>query len=285
VVSVLTLAARVGAAEAGLALPTGSVFGDLSGEALLAALPKVFPMPGFEEEYRSLLERAVAMGVLAGLPEQVPDKEDPFGFPVSGAVLRSEASVRPVSDAVRGFVVPSGPRVLLDQASLLRSGVRSTWVGEGSLRVDVGLDGPDEVLWARVRSTSGVVLGASPLGAPVDGRRSALLLVRPVEGLVLDVVPSVGSRLHDVRVSASSSAFAAGRRAVRFERVGALDDATVAWEECSAWHRVAGDSPREKLAVARLDRSTRRGSDPTIVGAPDGVGVVDALLSVDDRLS
>jgi hypothetical protein len=287
-VSVLVLAARVGAAEAGLALPSGSVFGDLSTEDLLGALPRVFPVPALEEEYRSLLGRAAAAGVLVVSPEQVPAKEarfgfeDPSGFTVSGAVLRSEASVRPVSGSVRGFAVPSGPRVMLDQASLVRSGVSSTWVGEGSLRVTVPLDGSGEVLWARVRSASGVVLAASPLGVPVGGLRSALLLVRPDEGLVLDVVSSVGSRLYDVRVSASSSAFAAGRRAARLERVGALDDAAVAWEECSAWHRVAGDAPREKLAVARIDRAGRRGSYPMPGFDVDGLTVIDAVLSRGD---
>lgn len=264
--AVLALVALVGAGESGLGVPAG-LRSWLEGR--LVGLPQEFPSPGLEDEFRRVLERAIRQGVLILPPTPAADPA------VTVSSVWREAS--------GGMLLPSGvlsrsiplpvapPQVVLDPGSLVVSGVVWSWAAEGSVEVRVHLDAADEELWARLRSKDGEILAASPLGVPDDGVRSALLLVAPQDGLVLDVVSSVRAPVPPAPVVAVSRAAEAGRRAGRLERLGADAAAAVAWEECASWHRVAGDAPREKLALGRVGGFSS--------GSVDGMSVVDAVLS------
>jgi hypothetical protein len=295
--AVLALSSLLGIEELGLVLPdalrrrlrdrldelprslaalllTGGVAGGVAGGVTGVLLEAV------DGEYAELLARATRAGVLLGLPP-LPDRAV-FGpesrpaatVPVFSKAEHSFAAFGPegLVGEGRGVTGPAGRPLVLDPASLVRDGVSWFWRDGGSLEVSVASVSADEGLWVRVRSEDGVLLAASPLGVPVSGSRSALLLVGAGPGLVLDVVSSVSARVHDGRVVASARAAAAGRRAGRLERLGDGDEAMLAWEECAAWHRVAGDAPREKLAIGRAASSMSSGSDV------DGMRVLDAVL-------
>jgi hypothetical protein len=235
-------------------------------EAMLVFLPRVFPVPGLDPSYQASLSRAVSAGVLPGLPAAKAES------PLTPAIQTSlspigefAAYARTVTTPGEALSVPVATRVTLDPLSLLLDDVTWLWVGESTLRVIAPPTPANEVLWVRVRSRDGTVLSASPLLGRDSLRREANLLVVPREDLILDVVASVTARVLGDRVVAIARAVESGQRAGRLERLGALDDAAIAWEECAAWHRVVGDSPREKLAMVRA--SSPSSSSPSLLDA------------------
>jgi hypothetical protein len=222
----------------------------------LERLPRTFPVDGLEQAYRETLARAVAAGVLTAPPHgDSPARSDGR---VPDATRKASFVLGPNTAYSRVFheraAAPSGrrgPVVAFDPLSLVTEDVAYLWVGDNTLRVTVHAGHDDEVLWARLRDRDGTILAAAPLLRTGTVRREANLLGPVREGLVLDVVSSVTFRVVGGRVAAVARAADCGRKAARLERLGELDDAAMAWEECAAWHRVVGDSPREKLALRR----------------------------------
>lgn len=252
------LALEVLAASKETGVPLGPAFRTYCAQAL-EHLPRTFPVPGLEDAYREILSRAVVAGVLNGPPKTVV-QQDPEVLRASSIPLGAFASYS------RSVAAPAGPgeasstgvltRITSDPLSLLRDDVAWFWVGAATLHVTAPAGVGDEVLWVRLRSADGTILAASPLLGQVPTRREARLLVVPRGGLVLDIVPEISARVLDDRVAAIARAAECGQRAGRLERLGELDDAAIAWEECAAWHRIVGDSPREKLAMLRSTTPT-----------------------------
>lgn len=233
---------------------------------MLVFLPRVFPVSGLDPSYQESLSRAIRAGVLHGLPaaqEASPSTSttETSLFPVGEFAAYARTVTTPGESLSASFP----PRVTLDPLSLLLDDVTWLWVGESTLRVIAPPTPANEVLWVRVRSRDGTVLAASPLLGRDSFRCEANLLVVFREDLILDVVASVTARVLGDRVAAIARAVESGQRAGRLERLGALDDAAVAWEECAAWHRVVGDSPREKLAMVRA--SSPSSSSPSLLDA------------------
>jgi len=271
--ALLALETLVAAERCGLVID-----GDLRERYLrmVAHLPGKFPVPGCEDAYRESLSRAVECGVLLGVPSMLGDSQlvdlsdagllekfsyhsrvlhEPAGPSISKSVFRGE-TVEHVAGQVAEIVV--------DPLSMCAGIPVYLWEGENTLLVSVPAAGAEETLWARLRSSDGTIIAASPLLAEgSDAVLKARLLAVPRDGLVLDVVPSVSSRVVDQRVAALAHAVRCGQRAGRLERLGALDLASRTWEECARWHRVVGDTPREKLAIMRAESPV--GNAPTLL--------------------
>jgi len=277
--ALLALETLVAAEICGLAID-----GDLRKRYLqmIEHLPVKFPVPGCEAAYRESLSRAVECGVLLGVPSMLDDSQlvdssdvrllEKFAF--HSRVLHESAPPSVSKPALLGKTVEyvTGKAVeteiVVDPLSLCAGIPVYLWEGENTLLVSVPAAGADETLWARLRSSDGTIIAASPLLE--EGSNAVLkarLLAVPRDGMVLDVVPSVSSRVLDQRVSALAHAVRCGQRAGRLERLGALDVASRTWEECAGWHRVVGDAPREKLAIMR--------SESPVGGAPT---LLDSLL-------
>lgn len=237
-------------------------------EQALLRLPRTFPVHGLDGSYQESLSRAVSAGVLSGPPEapvrKTPELLRKASIPIGSVASYARFGATPEGDPGAPFVTRA-PRVTLDPLSLLRDDVTWFWNGTSTLRVTVPAGVGDEVLWVRLRSADGTILAASPLRNHDTTRREAHLLAVPREGLVLDIVPEVAARVLNAQVAAIARAVECGQRAGRLERLGELGDAAIAWEECAAWHRVGGDSPREKLAMVRSTSPTA--AAPTLLDA------------------
>jgi hypothetical protein len=148
------------------------------------------------------------------------------------------------------------PAVVVDRASALRSGVRAHWVSDSNIEVLVEGDlDPSLPWWARARRDSdGTIVAAAPLthalGRP-GSTHTALLLVAELDHVVVDVVPSVNDPVLSHRIGSLASAYEAGRRAGRLERLGRFDEAATTWRECARLHGIAGDAQRQKMALSR----------------------------------
>lgn len=256
--------------------------------ASLDDLPRAFPVPGLDSVYQELLDRGVQAGVLLTAPKPHTKPQNEWytvakagaGEPsraVFGAAYESAAvcfEPRIAAKTLRGTSGRPGSQehadelraIAVDPLSLTGDNVTWSWAGENTVAVSVQSNST-ETLWGRLRAEDGTVLAASPLSVPANGRREAHLLVLPRTGLILDVVSSVSERVVSDRVAAVVNATASGRRAGRLERLGHLDDAALAWEECAGWHRASGDAPREKLALIRAGRPSTRAAT-----------LIDALL-------
>lgn len=237
-------------------------------EQALLNLPRTFPVPGLDKSYQESLSRAVAAGVLSGPPSvSIPPLRKPLtktSIPLGDLIAYSRFEGIPAGVSALPFP-DNAPRIKLDPLSLLRDDVTWLWAGNATLRVSTPACTSDETLWVRLRAADGTVLAASPLRGHETNRREAHLLVIPRDGLILDIVSEVAARVLDDRVAAIARAVECGQRAGRLERLGALDDAALAWEECAAWHRVVGDAPREKLAMVRGESPS--GAAPTLIDA------------------
>lgn len=263
--ALLALEVLVAAKETGI--PLELAFRTHCEQALLR-LPRTFPVHGLDGSYQESLSRAVSAGVLSGPPEapvrKTPELLRKASIPIGSVTSYARFGATPEGDPGAPFVT-SAPRVTLDPLSLLRDDVTWYWAGTSTLHVTAPAGAGDEVLWVRLRGADGTVLAASPLlghGAP---RREAHLLAAPREGLILDIVPELAARVLDDRVAAIARAVECGQRAGRLERLGEFDDAALAWEECAAWHRIVGDSPREKLAMVRA--ASPSSGEPTLLDA------------------
>lgn len=239
---------------------------------MLEHLPRKFPVSGLDRDWQETLSQAVTLGVL----DAPPDPVTPRGAAGTTVVpllparhvlapFESTSYSRAAAPTTSGRTPAPDAPVTLDPLSIARDGVSWYWAGKTTLRVTMPTTGTDEPLWARVRGLDGTILGASPLLEQETTRREAHILVTPREDLILDVVPEVRSRVTNDRVAALSRAAACGQRGARLERLGDLDEAALAWEECAAWHRIVGDAPREKLAMVRSDNPA--GGTPSLLDA------------------
>jgi hypothetical protein len=132
--------------------------------------------------------------------------------------------------------------------------VRANWLHQCTL--EIRIPESDSEQWARIRDNTGTVIAATPMLAG-EGWRSGLLLVPRHGELILDIVSGLDARVLDLRVAALGRAYEYGRQAARNERLGDAVLAELLWSQAATWHRIAEDSPREKLAISRRVSANR----------------------------